>query len=213
MAVKMMCILYTLFISQSNAICNYFYDRNILIAPVQLDTCSYSKQGFSSGYYCRSENYNNSVKTYVMYITFDAADCPDNRGEVIIESICSGVDCHCNGNKDDCTIAKVRIEDFNSNSNMESLECNSTSYEEYYYAWDICVSRGNLGGQYFYCDHNGMFDIWKINNDCSGNITYTSSTIDTNCRKIGCQSNSIRHSSVITFLISFYVCLIATYRY
>ena len=186
--------------------CNYFYEGPDAL-PVQLDTCSYSTSQFSSGYYCR----DISNETYVIYIEFDGENCPNNMGERKEEYPCDDYDCNCDGDPDDCKVAKVTKKQFISASDTT---CNSSTTEIFYYAYDICFNRGIAGGQHFQCDENGVSELYYDNDDCSGDMAHTPSpTIAHACYEIGCnwyKSEGIGISKQIgfmTYLYSFIFCM------
>eukprot|EP01083_Nonionella_stella_P148149 468528_1 len=184
-------LLSTLLVATTNSLCNYFYDGTAL---VPLDVCSYSKEGFSSGYYCRDHynESNESQETYVIQIVFDRADCPDNRGEIAQEIKCSWPDCNCHGVHNECNIARIQ------------RPCNGTANESYYNVWDICIGRGNLGGQFFECHELGIVDKWYTNSDCSGVIAIQSSHEQTQCQYVNCdRAPSIKHLFIPSILILF----------
>ena len=159
--------------------CNYFYRLGHESPPIQLNSCAYSRTGFSYGYYCRQKG----NKTYVRKIEFDTAYCPDNRGSEVQEFLCDDYDCNCNGNGNDCKVAKITKQKW---INTMDKTCNGSTKENYYFAYGICFNRGIIGGQYFQCDDNGVNVLYYDNDDCTGNLGNAPSPITDACYDVSC---------------------------
>ena len=160
--------------------CNYFYILGHGPPPIPLDSCAYSRTGFSYGYYCRQKENG----TYVRKIEFDVANCPDNRGTEVQEFLCNDYDCNCDGSANDCKVARITKRTW---INSMDKACNESTKEKYYYAYDICFNLGIIGGQYFKCDRDGVNEIYYDNDDCTGNLANTPSPITNDaCYEIEC---------------------------
>eukprot|EP01083_Nonionella_stella_P025621 70568_1 len=154
----------------------------------ELDKCSYSStfpgEEISWGYYCQN-------LTSAVFKQWDSIDCPQDATPTF-EFVwdCNGdEDCDCDGfgSEDSCFIAKLRIEN-----------CDSDWYQETTYAINICQATGEETSRAIVCDRgDNLVTMSYENNECENygfriNDDRFDLRIDTNsteiCSQITCTS-------------------------